>query len=50
MAWTRSRNEIRQRARYTSTFEQIVLLAILIVGFGFEVWFFGFAKCSSALC
>jgi len=50
MAWTRSRGEIRQKARYTSTFEEIVLLAVLIVGFGFEVWFFFFAKCSSALC
>jgi hypothetical protein len=50
MAWNRSRDEIRQAARYTTTFEQIVLTAILIVGFGFEVWFFGFAKCSSALC
>ena len=50
MAWTRSRDEIRRRARYTSTFEQIVLLAVLVVGLGFEVWFFGFANCSSALC
>ena len=50
MAWTRSRAEIRRRARYTSTFEQIVLTAILIVGFGFEVWFFFFAHCSSAAC
>ncbi len=50
MAWTRSREEIRRRARYTSTFEQIVLTAILIVGVGFEVWFFFFAKCPSASC
>jgi hypothetical protein len=50
MAWTRGRDEIRRRARYTSTFEEIVLTAVLIVGFGFEVWFFFFAKCSSALC
>jgi hypothetical protein len=50
MAWNRSRDEIRQKARYTSTFEQIVLLAILIVGLGFEVWFFGFADCPTALC
>jgi hypothetical protein len=50
MAWNRSRDEIRQRARYTTTFEQIVLTAILIVGFGFEVWYFGFAHCSSAMC
>jgi hypothetical protein len=50
MAWNRSRDEIRQRAKHTTTFEQIVLLAILIVGLGFEVWFFGFAHCSSAMC
>jgi hypothetical protein len=50
MAWNRSRDEIRQRARYTTTFEQIVLTAILIVGLGFEVWYFGFAHCSSAMC
>ncbi len=50
MAWNRSRDEIRQKARYTTTFEQIVLLAILIVGFGFEVWYFGFAHCSTAMC
>jgi hypothetical protein len=49
-AWTRSRDEIRRRAQHTTTFEQIVLTAILIVGFGFEVWFFFFAKCSSAVC
>jgi hypothetical protein len=50
MAWNRSRDEIRQRARHTTTFEQIVLVAILIVGVGFEVWYFGFAHCSSAMC
>jgi hypothetical protein len=50
MAWTRSSQEIRQRARYTTTFEEIVLTAVLIVGLGFEVWFFLFAKCSSAMC
>lgn len=50
MAWTRSRDEIRQKARYTTTFEEIVLLAIMIVGIGFEVWFFFFAHCSSGAC
>ena len=50
MAWTRSRQETRQRARYTTTFEEIVLTAILIVGMGFEVWFFFFARCPSAAC
>jgi thiosulfate reductase cytochrome b subunit len=50
MAWTQSRDEIRQKARHTTTFEQIVLLAILIVALGFDVWYFGFAKCSTALC
>lgn len=50
MAWTRSRDEIRRRARYTTTFEEIVLTAILIVGLGFEVWYFFFAHCPSAMC
>ena len=50
MAWTRSRDEIRARARYTTTFEEIVLTAILIVGLGFEVWFFFFAHCPSGAC
>jgi hypothetical protein len=50
MAWTRSRDEIRERAKYTSTFEEIILSAVLIVGVGFEIWFFFFAKCSSAAC
>lgn len=50
MAWTRSRAEIRQRARYTTTFEEILLTAVLIVGVGFEVWYFFFARCSSAMC
>jgi hypothetical protein len=50
MAWTRSRDEIRQKARSTTTFEEIVLIAILIVGLAFEVWFFFFAKCTTALC
>src|SRR5437868_4417520 len=39
MAWTRSRDEIRRRASHTTTFEEIVLTAVLIVGLGFEVWF-----------
>jgi hypothetical protein len=50
MAWNRSRDEIRQKARHTTTFEEIVLVAILIVGVGFEVWFFFLAHCSSAAC
>lgn len=50
MAWTRSREEIRRRARYTTTFEEIVLTAVLIVGLGFEVWYFFFAHCPSAAC
>jgi hypothetical protein len=50
MAWTRSRDEIRRRARYTTTFEEIVLTAVLLVGVGFEVWYFFFAKCPSAAC
>ena len=50
MAWTRSRDEIRRRARYTTTFEEILLTAILIVGLAFEVWYFFFAHCPSAAC
>ncbi|HEY1523392.1 MAG TPA: hypothetical protein VGF70_10310 [Solirubrobacteraceae bacterium] len=50
MAWTRSRDEIRKRATYTTTFEEIVLTAVLIVGVGFEVWYFFFANCPSAMC
>ena len=50
MAWTRSRDEIRQRGSHITTFEEIVLTAILIVGVGFEVWYFFFAKCASAMC
>ena len=50
VAWTRSRDEIRRRARYTTTFEEIVLTAVLVVGLGFEVWYFFFAKCPSAVC
>jgi hypothetical protein len=50
MAWTRSSAEIRQRARYTTTFEEIVLTAVLIVGLGFEVWYFFFAHCPSGAC
>jgi len=50
MAWTRSRAEIRRRAKYTTTFEEIVLTAVLLVGLGFEVWYFFFAKCPSAMC
>jgi hypothetical protein len=50
MAWTRSRADIRRRAKYTTTFEEIVLTAVLIVGVGFEVWYFFFAKCPSAAC
>jgi hypothetical protein len=50
MAWSRSRDEIREKNRSTSTFEEIVLTAVFIVGIGFEVWFFFIAKCSSAAC
>jgi hypothetical protein len=50
MAWSRSRDEIRQRARHTTTFEEIILSAVLIVGVGFEIWYFFFASCPSAAC
>lgn len=50
MVWMRSRDEIRQKNRHTSTFEQIVFIAIFISFFGFEVWFFFLAKCPSTQC
>lgn len=50
MAWTRSRDEIRQKNRHTSTFEQIMFIAIFIAFFGFEVWYFFFASCPSTQC
>jgi hypothetical protein len=50
MAWTRSREEIRKKNLSTSTFEEIVLLAIFIVGLGFEVWYFFLASCPSTQC
>jgi hypothetical protein len=50
MAWTRSRDEIRQKNRHTSAFEQIMFIAIFVSFFGFEVWYFFFAKCPSTQC
>lgn len=50
MAWTRSRDEIRQKNRHTSTFEQIMFITIFVSFFAFEVWFFFLAKCPSTQC
>jgi MFS family permease len=43
MTWNRSRDDIRDKTRPITAFEQVVLLAILIVAALFEVWFFFFA-------
>jgi hypothetical protein len=43
LPWNRSRDEIRQSARQTTALGQIVIIATLLVGAGFEVWFFFFA-------
>lgn len=50
MAWNRSRDEIRQSGPQVTTFDQVVILATLIIAVCFEVWFFFFAHCSSAKC
>lgn len=43
VAWNRTRDEIREDARQTTPFEQVVLLAILLILLAFNVWFFAFA-------
>jgi hypothetical protein len=43
MAWNRSRDEVRESARQMSALDQVVVIATLLVGAGFEVWFFLFA-------
>jgi hypothetical protein len=43
MAWNRSRDEVRPNDQPTSALEQVVLVAIVLLAIGFEVWFFFFA-------
>lgn len=43
MAWNRSRDDLRRSARQVTALDQVVILATLFVGAGFEVWFFFFA-------
>jgi hypothetical protein len=43
MTWNHSRDEIRPRSRPTTALEQVVILATLLVGLGFEVWLVFFA-------
>lgn len=50
MAWMRSRDEVRESARSTTSFEQVLILATFMMFIAFNVWFFALASCSSALC
>ena len=50
MAWMRSRDEVRQSGQKVTAFDQVVILATLIVAVGFEIWFFFFAHCPSGQC
>jgi len=43
MTWNRSRDDVPDKRRPITTLEQVILLAVLIVGALFEVWFFFFA-------
>jgi hypothetical protein len=40
MTWNRSRDDVPETDRPITTLEQVILLAVLIVGAAFEVWFF----------
>lgn len=50
MAWMRSRDEVRESARSTTSFEQVLILATFLVLIVFNVWFFFFASCPSTQC
>jgi hypothetical protein len=50
MAWMRSRDEVRRSGQKVTAFDQVVILATLIVAVGFEIWFFFFAHCPSGQC
>jgi hypothetical protein len=43
MTWNRSRDDVADKTRPITAFEQVILLAVMIVGATFEVWFLFFA-------
>lgn len=50
MAWMRSRDEVRESAKVTTSFEKVLILATFLVLLGFNIWFFFFAQCPSTQC
>lgn len=50
MAWMRSRDEVRESARSTTSFEQVLILTTFVVLIAFNIWFFFFAHCPSTEC
>lgn len=50
MAWMRSRDEVRQTAPYTTSFEKVLILATFLMLVAFNIWFFFLASCSSTQC
>lgn len=50
MAWMRSRDEVRESAKSTTSFEQVLILTTFLVLVAFNVWFFFFASCPSTQC
>lgn len=50
MAWMRSRDEVRESARVTTSFEKVLILSTFLVLIGFNVWFFFLAQCPSTQC
>lgn len=50
MAWMRSRDEVRDSAKFTTSFEKVLILATFLVLLGFNVWFFFLAQCPSTQC
>ncbi len=50
MAWMRSRDEVRESARSTTSFEKVLILATFLMLLGFNIWFFFLAQCPSTQC
>ncbi len=50
MAWMRSRDEVRESAKFTTSFEKILILATFLILLGFNIWFFFLAQCPSTQC
>lgn len=50
MAWMRSRDEVRESARTTTSFEQVLILTTFLVLIAFNIWFFFLASCPSTQC